>query len=75
MKSKSECEMAIRQLSHQWARDQGITPSAERLQKFYKFRLWLIDHHYGHFLKFPSPDPIGTAELWFDEEMKQSWRN
>lgn len=72
--SKVESEQAIRYLVHEWAKTQeqpeGWHPS------FGAFTRWLDEKGYGHYLKFRSRMPAReVAEQWFDQELKQTWRN
>lgn len=71
---KAECETAIRHLCHEWAR--GLS-EAELVHPSYSwFKSWLSDNHYSQYLDFravPSADYV--AEMWFDQEFKQTWRN
>lgn len=72
---KGECEKAIRFLCHEWRNATGLsnTPSGEL--SFSAFFTWL-KQHYGQYLEFRST--MGAeymAEMWFDQEFKQSWRN
>ncbi len=71
---KTECEAAIRPLVHQWARTQEQQPGWH--PSFGDFTTWLRDNGYGQYLSFKSVMPArDVAEQWFDEELKQGWRN
>ena len=73
---KSECEKAIRHLVSQWADEVGVQPGQARMPSFSAFRSWLEQRGYGHYLSFRSEmGPLEDAEQWFDEELKQTWRN
>ncbi|WP_133726916.1 MULTISPECIES: hypothetical protein [unclassified Novosphingobium] len=73
---KSECEKAIRHLASQWADEVGVQPGQARMPSFSAFRSWLEQRGYGHYLSFRSVmGPLEDAEQWFDEELKQTWRN
>lgn len=74
MNKKAECEAAIRHLVHEWTKTQeqpsGWHPS------FGSFKSWLREQGYGHYLEFRSVMPASdVAEQWFDQELKQGWRN
>ena len=72
---KSECETAIRQLCHDWAKEKGIVISSEHDPGFSKFTTWLEEKVYSKYLDFRSvAGPLYDAEVWFDQEMKQTWR-
>lgn len=71
---KTECEATIRALVHEWAKTQeqptGWHPS------FGDFVGWLKENGNSHYLDFRSVMPAkDVAEQWFDEELKQTWRN
>ena len=72
---KDECEAAIRSLSHKWADSKGIVPTAELSLSFSEFCVWLESMDYSRYLNFRSEaGALYNAEMWFDKEMKQSWR-
>jgi hypothetical protein len=71
--TKPEAEKAIRRLCTEWAREL----SSEDLEhpSFDAFRTWLDAKGYGHYLTFRSvAGPLYDAEMWFDDELGQSWR-
>lgn len=73
---KKECEKAIRALCSQYARARGIKMDAASEPIFSDFVSWLRDAGYGQYLEFRSA--MGArydAEMWFDDEFKQNWRN
>lgn len=73
---KSECEQAIRHLVNKWADEVGVQPGQALMPSFSAFRSWLAQRGYGHYLSFRSVmGPLEDAERWFDEELKQTWRN
>jgi hypothetical protein len=75
MFTKAECEKAIRHLCHEWAKELGIHVSPENDPGFSKFRIWLEEKGFGSYLKFRSvAGALYDAEMWFDQEMKQTWR-
>jgi hypothetical protein len=72
---KSESEQAIRQLCHVWAQECGIPIGGEQ-PSWGQFKSWLQTKHYSHYLNFRSSTSADyVAEMWFDEEFKQTWRN
>ena len=74
MTKKAECEMAIRQLVHTWAGTKAQPPGWH--PSFGEFKDWLRAQGYGHYLEFRSVMPANdVAEQWFDQELKQTWRN
>jgi len=68
---KAECEKAIRSLCHQWA---AANPPGDH-PSFHAFKSWLEKNGRGQILKFRAV--MGSdyvAEMWFDQELKQTWR-
>ena len=75
MNKKSDCETAIRRLIHEWAKEIGLSRSAEDHPSFYAFKEWLGNKGYTDYLNFRSEmGPDYDAEFWFDEELGQKWR-
>ena len=73
---KAECEKAIRALVHTWARQTGGQPGQPEMPSFSAFRCWMEDSGYGGYFAFQSEmGPYDDAERWFDQELKQAWRN
>ncbi|WP_416463424.1 hypothetical protein [Sphingomonas sp. VDB2] len=73
---KAEAEKAIRHLTHKWARENAVVVGADHMPSFGDFRDWLGREGYSDYLNFRST--MGAredAEQWFDEELKQTWRN
>ena len=71
---KADCEKFIRALCHQWAR--GLSDDELKHPSFLSFKAWLSSNGFSHYLNFravPSPDYV--AEMWFDQELKQTGRN
>lgn len=77
MKRKDECEAAIRHLCGKWAEATGQDTQAPGFHpSFLAFRSWVEEQGYGSYLRFRSVrGAAADAELWFDEEFKQTWRN
>jgi len=74
--SKAECERAIRGLVRKWANLKGILPGSAEMPCYSEFRSWVNGQGYSHYLDFRSvAGPSYDAEQWFDEELKQTWRN
>jgi hypothetical protein len=73
---KTEAEPAIRALCHQWKRDTNQPTTPNYHYSFSAFTTWLSENRYDHYLDFRSrAGPRYDAEMWFDDEMKQTWRN
>ncbi|NKJ02020.1 hypothetical protein [Novosphingobium sp. SG707] len=76
MEKKADCERAIRSLTTNWARENGIQRGQTDLPSFSAFCTWLGQKGYSHYLNFrTSTGPLYDAEQWFDEELEQTWRN
>lgn len=74
--NKSDAESSVRHLCHVWGDEVGISRAAESEPSFLTFKSWLDQKGYGHYLNFRSVRGASAdAELWFDEEFKQQWRN
>lgn len=74
--TKAESERAIRSLCHDWARETGAMKESHAHPQFWDFKRWLERHGYAHYLDFRSVGGADmAAEQWFDEELKQTWRN
>ena len=74
--TKSDCESAIRHLCDQWAEECGIPKPAIEQPSFADFKRWLSAKGHSHCLNFKSAaGPDHDAELWFDDEFGQTWRN
>ena len=72
--TKAESEKAIRYLTHEWAKTQEQPENWH--PSFIDFIKWLEENNYAHFLNFRSRFPSrDIAEMWFDQELKQTWRN
>jgi hypothetical protein len=77
MIKKAEAEKAIRSLACRWFRQAhpGIDPST-MIPSFADFATWVRRNGHGHYFEFRSTmGPREDAELWFDQELKQTWRN
>lgn len=70
---KNEAEKIIRYLCHVW--HDGLPYPKPDMPSFEAFKSWLDSNGYSHYLKFQSfAGPDYDAELWFDQELKQTWR-
>jgi hypothetical protein len=73
---KTEAEPIIRNLVTQWAREAGFDPASGQQPSFSAFETWLSGKGYSHYLTFRSVRGAhADAEQWFDEELRQTWRN
>lgn len=71
---KTDCEIAIRQLAHEWASTQERTHDWH--PSFFDFKTWLDSRGLGRYMEFRSVmGPTDDAERWFDQELRQQWRN
>ena len=75
---KAEAEPAIRFLATRWFREAhpGVADPSTALPIFEDFVRWVRDQGGGHYFEFRSV--MGwreDAERWFDQELKQVWRN
>jgi hypothetical protein len=74
--TKPECEKAIRDLCHVWANECGIPHAPKDQPSYFSFKSWAQAKGYGHYWSFRSR--MGAdydAEMWFDQEFRQTWRN
>jgi len=71
--TKSESERIVRRLCHVWL---GEQPESEwEHPSFTSFRPWLEGRYPGVFSFRSRAGPLYDAEVWFDRELRQSWRN
>lgn len=71
---KSEAEKAIRSLCSKW--EQTLESADKEHPSFYQFKDWLNANGYGGYLNFRSSISADyDAEIWFDQELGQAWRN
>ncbi len=72
--TKPEAERIVRHLCHQWAGERGLRGTAEEHPSFSDFKSYLLER-YPQALTFRSRASAAfDAELWFDQELKQTWR-
>ena len=73
---KTEAEPAIRHLVQEWAKATGFDGTSGKQPSFSNFKSWLSEKHYAHYLSLQSEHgPAMDTKQWFDEELKQIWRN
>jgi hypothetical protein len=71
--TKSESKQIVCRECHDWL---AGTPEAKREHpSFTDFRTWLEARYPRVFSFRSSINPLYDAELWFDRELGQSWRN
>jgi hypothetical protein len=77
MMKKSECEPIIRHLCHEWREELGHPlPDGMAQYSFSDFKAWLREKHYSSYLDFRSLEGADeAAKRWFNQEMKQAWRD
>lgn len=75
--TKKEAEPLIQSLCHTWQAEAGLPlPPSDHHYSFSLFKSWLEAKGYGYVLDFRSTGGSDyAAEMWFDVEMRQSWRN
>jgi hypothetical protein len=73
---KAQCEKAIRNLCHKWAEDRGIHSPPSDQPSYSDFKSWVRENGFSRFLEFRSVAGADyDAEMWFDQEFEQTWRN
>lgn len=73
---RPEAESAIRQLTHDWAAAHGMQSGSGEMPSFSAFRRWVLDRGGAAYFQFRSTlGPLEDAESWFDQELRQAWRN
>ncbi|UTD27519.1 hypothetical protein [Bradyrhizobium sp. WD16] len=73
---KADAEKAIRALVTQWVNETGFDHRTGEMPSFSAFKSWLRANRYDGYLNFRSAmGPDADAEFWFDQELKQTWRN
>ncbi len=73
---KAAAESAIRHLFGKWSEEQSISRKPDTMPSYAEFKSWTESKGYGHYFNFRSVRGADTdAELWFDEEFNQTWRN
>jgi hypothetical protein len=70
---KSDAKPALHVLYRQWGAT--LTPAELEHPSFSAFKRWLSEQGYSRYLDFRSTMSADyDAELWFDQEFKQTWR-
>lgn len=72
---KADAESIIRSLATAWARETGFEVDSSQMPSFGEFEEYVRDKS-PEALQFRSV--MGArhdVECWFDEELKQNWRN
>ncbi|HRO15587.1 MAG TPA: hypothetical protein PLL33_11210 [Paracoccus sp. (in: a-proteobacteria)] len=72
---KAEAEALVRRVVHDWAAEIGFKVESDEMPSFSAFKAWLREQ-YGDVCSFRST--MGAdfdCEMWFDDELKQNWRN
>lgn len=73
---RTEAEPAIRALAHEWAKAVGIAVGSAEQPSFSAFRRWAEEQGYSGYLVFRSAmGALEDVERWFDQELRQTWRN
>ena len=73
---RSEAEPAIRHLVSQWATFAGVEVGSAEPPSFSAFKRWADEQGYsGYFVFRSTMGAQEDAERWFDEELRQAWRN
>jgi hypothetical protein len=71
---KPEAEKAIRALTQEWAAT--LREEDRRSPLYGDFKEWAARNGYGRCFKFRAVGGADyIAEMWFDQELGQSWRN
>ena len=74
---KSEAEAIFPELCRTWREENKLPyPEGEVHYSFSDFKTWLSAKGYSHYLRFRSlAGAAADAARWFDDLMKQAWRN
>lgn len=74
--NKKEAEPLIRHLVTVWAKETGFDSDTGKQPSFSAFKTWLSQKGQSGLLIFRSVAGADyDAEMWFDQELKQTWRN
>jgi hypothetical protein len=74
---KAEAQQAISALVEAWAKATGqpMPPDGKYHYSFSGFFNW-VQNNYPSYTDFRAvPNARYVMEMWFDDEMKQAWRN
>ena len=73
---RSDAEPVIRHLTRQWAELNGIAAGASEQPSFSDFKQSAYEHGFSAYLAFRSvAGALEDTEHWFDQELRQTWRN
>lgn len=73
---RTEAEPAIRNLVRQWARATGVAVGSVEQPSFSAFKRWADEQGYsGYFVFRSTMGALEDTERWFDQELRQTWRN
>ena len=73
---RTEAEPAIRALVGQWAKAACVHVGSAEQPSFTTFKRWAEAEGYGSYFVFRSTmGALDDAERWFDQELRQAWRN
>lgn len=74
--TKEEAEPIIRHLVHVWFAEAGLTAAQREHPSFLMFKSWIDAKGYSSYLSFHSTAGAhNDAYNWFNQEMKQTWRD
>lgn len=74
---KAEAEAAMDTLISKWAEatNQPMPPDGEYHYSFSSFWTWVENNHWSYTQFRAIPNARYVAEMWFDDRMRQAWRN
>jgi hypothetical protein len=73
---RTEAEPAIRHLVHRWAGATGVEAGSDEQPSFSDFKRWVEEQGYSGYFSFRSTmGALEDVERWFDQELRQTWRN
>ena len=74
---KAEAEQAMDTLIFKWAEatSQPMRPDGKYHYSFLSFYNWVRDNHRSYTEFRADPNARDVMEMWFDDRMRQAWRN
>jgi hypothetical protein len=74
---KAEAEAAMDTLISKWAEatNQPMPPDGKYHYSFSSFWTWVENNHRPYTQFRAMPNERYVAEMWFDDRMRQAWRN
>lgn len=74
---KADAERAMATLISEWAKttNQSMPPDGQYYYSFSGFYNWVQSNHPSYTQFRAVPNARYVMEMWFDDEMKQAWRN